>query len=267
MNTDLHQNKQRPRRYRARPGVAANPNLPETSDMDSKSDDGGDISPEVAQDMAEAAMAETAASNASAAPVGEDASPTAGDEAAAAPPANSAPNNPNQQQRPARPDQQAAAQQRREQENQRREQENQRRVAEQQRRDQERQRREEETRKRDQDRQRREAEDRAKLPVEDLCKKAWDIYLAEVSEEGVELFPDNDARELARRSFRLAEIFLQEELRARRPPPPPPREPREKNGASHDESNGANQSESPSNEAAADSGAQGVSSESTTAPM
>jgi hypothetical protein len=60
------------------------------------------------------------------------------------------------------------------------------------------------------------------MPVDELCKKAWDIYLAEVSEEGVELFPDNDARELARRSFRLAEIFLQEELRARRPPSPPP---------------------------------------------
>ena len=60
------------------------------------------------------------------------------------------------------------------------------------------------------------------------AKKAWDIYLAEVSEEGVELFPDNDARELARRSFRLAEIFLQEELRVRRPPPPPSRESRER---------------------------------------
>jgi hypothetical protein len=64
------------------------------------------------------------------------------------------------------------------------------------------------------------------MPADDLCKKAWDIYLAEVSEEGVELFPDNDARELARRSFRLAEIFMQEEMRVRRPPPPPPRDPR-----------------------------------------
>ena len=68
------------------------------------------------------------------------------------------------------------------------------------------------------------------MPMDDLCKLARDIYLAEVSEEGVELFPDNDARELARRSFRLAEIFLIEELRARRPPPPPPREPRPPQG-------------------------------------
>jgi hypothetical protein len=131
-------------------------------------------------------------------------------------------------------------QQRREHDQQRREQEVQRRQQEQQRREQERLRREDENRRREHDRQRREAEDRARMPIDDLCRKAWDIYLAEVSEEGVELFPDNDARELARRSFRLAEIFLQEELRARRPPPPPPpvrepREPRESRGAGNGE--------------------------------
>jgi hypothetical protein len=46
-----------------------------------------------------------------------------------------------------------------------------------------------------------------------LAKNAWKIYLAEVSEEGVALIGDNDARELARRCFRLAEIFLEEEDR------------------------------------------------------
>lgn len=46
-----------------------------------------------------------------------------------------------------------------------------------------------------------------------VAKNAWKIYLAEVSEEGVALIGDNDARELARRCFRLAEIFLEEEDR------------------------------------------------------
>jgi hypothetical protein len=42
---------------------------------------------------------------------------------------------------------------------------------------------------------------------------AWQIYLAEVSEEGVALIGDQDAKELARRCFRLAEVFLQESAR------------------------------------------------------
>ena len=46
---------------------------------------------------------------------------------------------------------------------------------------------------------------------EKVAKNAWKIFLAEVSEEGVALIGDNDARELARRCFRLSEIFLEEE--------------------------------------------------------
>jgi hypothetical protein len=46
-----------------------------------------------------------------------------------------------------------------------------------------------------------------------LAKRAWKIYLAEISEEGVALVGDNDAKELCRRCFRLAEIFLDEEGR------------------------------------------------------
>lgn len=42
---------------------------------------------------------------------------------------------------------------------------------------------------------------------------AWQIYLAEVSEEGVALIGDQDAKELARRCFRLAEVFLEESAR------------------------------------------------------
>ena len=54
---------------------------------------------------------------------------------------------------------------------------------------------------------------RKKLDPEKVAKNAWKIYLAEVSEEGVALIADNDARELARRCFRLSEIFLEEEDR------------------------------------------------------
>ena len=44
---------------------------------------------------------------------------------------------------------------------------------------------------------------------------AWKIYLAEVSEEGVALIGDNDAKDLSRRCFRLAEIFVEEQMRRR----------------------------------------------------
>lgn len=54
---------------------------------------------------------------------------------------------------------------------------------------------------------------RRKVDPDKLAKNAWKIYLAEVSEEGVALIGDNDGRELARRCFRLAEIFLEEEDR------------------------------------------------------
>jgi hypothetical protein len=54
---------------------------------------------------------------------------------------------------------------------------------------------------------------RPKIDPEALTNKAWKIYLAEVSEEGVALISDQDARELARRCFRLAEIFIEEQAR------------------------------------------------------
>jgi pSer/pThr/pTyr-binding forkhead associated (FHA) protein len=54
---------------------------------------------------------------------------------------------------------------------------------------------------------------RAKIDPEQLAKFAWKIFLAEVSEEGVALVGDNDARELSRRCCRLAEIFLEEQGR------------------------------------------------------
>lgn len=54
---------------------------------------------------------------------------------------------------------------------------------------------------------------RRKVDPDKVAKNAWKIFLAEVSEEGVALIGDNDARELARRCFRLSEIFLEEEDR------------------------------------------------------
>lgn len=56
---------------------------------------------------------------------------------------------------------------------------------------------------------------RAKIDPELLTKMAWKIYLAEVSEEGVALIGDNDAKDLSRRCFRLAEIFVEEQMRRR----------------------------------------------------
>ncbi len=56
---------------------------------------------------------------------------------------------------------------------------------------------------------------RLKPDPESLSKLAWKIYLSEVSEEGVALVSDNDAKELSRRCFRLAEIFMEEQARRR----------------------------------------------------
>jgi hypothetical protein len=56
---------------------------------------------------------------------------------------------------------------------------------------------------------------RPKIDPELLTKMAWKIYLAEVSEEGVALIGDNDAKDLSRRCFRLAEIFIEEQQRRR----------------------------------------------------
>jgi len=54
---------------------------------------------------------------------------------------------------------------------------------------------------------------RPKLDPDAVARRAWKIYLSEVSEEGLALISDQDAKELTRRSFRLAEIFLEEASR------------------------------------------------------
>jgi hypothetical protein len=57
---------------------------------------------------------------------------------------------------------------------------------------------------------------RPKLDPEQVAKKAWKIFQAEVGEEGLALIDDHDAREISRRCFRLAEIFLEEASRRSR---------------------------------------------------
>jgi len=52
-----------------------------------------------------------------------------------------------------------------------------------------------------------------KLDPKSVAKKAWKIFLAEVSEEGLALIGDKEAKELTKRSFRLGEIFHEEEQR------------------------------------------------------
>jgi len=46
-----------------------------------------------------------------------------------------------------------------------------------------------------------------------LANFAWKIYLAEISEEGVALVDDKGAKELAKRCFALASIFLDEKAK------------------------------------------------------
>ncbi len=54
---------------------------------------------------------------------------------------------------------------------------------------------------------------RLKVDLELMHQMAWKIYLAEIGEEGVALIGDGDARDLSRRCFRLAEIFIEEQSR------------------------------------------------------
>ncbi len=51
------------------------------------------------------------------------------------------------------------------------------------------------------------------LDVKKVCMRAWTIFLADVSEEGLALMDDQTSREAARRAFRCAEFFMMEEAR------------------------------------------------------
>ena len=48
----------------------------------------------------------------------------------------------------------------------------------------------------------------AKLDAKEWQGKAWELYLADIREEGTAMFDDQEARKLAKRSFDLAAIFM-----------------------------------------------------------
>ncbi len=62
------------------------------------------------------------------------------------------------------------------------------------------------------------------IDTDELVRRAWKIYLGEVTEEGLALMDDRTATEASRRAFRVAEIFLSEAARHRRPVAPLPPE-------------------------------------------
>ena len=54
-------------------------------------------------------------------------------------------------------------------------------------------------------------EPKVKVDKKIVTKRAWKIFLGEVNEEGLALIGDKEARELAKRSLRVAEIYSLEE--------------------------------------------------------
>ena len=52
---------------------------------------------------------------------------------------------------------------------------------------------------------------KAKIDTKIVAARAWKIFVGEVNEEGLALIADKDAREMARRSLRIAEIYTREE--------------------------------------------------------
>ncbi|MEM7144720.1 MAG: hypothetical protein AAF591_06270 [Verrucomicrobiota bacterium] len=48
-----------------------------------------------------------------------------------------------------------------------------------------------------------------KLDPKELADHAWEIYLAELAEEGLTTFDDKDCDSLAKRAFETARVFLQ----------------------------------------------------------
>ena len=58
--------------------------------------------------------------------------------------------------------------------------------------------------------ERNERQERVEINEKSLRKKAWKIFLAEVSEEGLALVSKSDAHRLAQRSFDVARAFLEE---------------------------------------------------------
>ena len=67
-----------------------------------------------------------------------------------------------------------------------------------------------------------------RVDPDELVRRAWKIYLGEVTEEGLALMDDRTAQEASRRAFRVAEHFLVEAARHRRPAQQPqPQQPQQ----------------------------------------
>lgn len=64
-----------------------------------------------------------------------------------------------------------------------------------------------------------------RVDPDELCRRAWKIFLGEVTEDGLALMDDRTAQEASRRAFKVAEIFLLEAARHR----PAPARPMEQN--------------------------------------
>lgn len=74
-----------------------------------------------------------------------------------------------------------------------------------------------------------------RVDPDELCRRAWKIFLGEVTEEGLALMDDRTAAEASRRAFRVAELFLQEASRHRPAAVLPMTEPEETEEPAEDE--------------------------------
>ena len=70
-------------------------------------------------------------------------------------------------------------------------------------------------RNRDNGQQPQQAQNTPQVDPQELVRRAWKIFLGEVTEEGLALMDDRTAAEASRRAFRVAELFLQEAARHR----------------------------------------------------
>lgn len=76
----------------------------------------------------------------------------------------------------------------------------------------------------DNNRDQQQGQNTPKVDPDELNRRAWKIFLGEVTEEGLALMDDRTAAEASRRAFKVAEIFLLEAAR-HRPAPVAPVEP------------------------------------------
>ncbi len=67
----------------------------------------------------------------------------------------------------------------------------------------------------DNNREQQQGQNAPKVDPDELNRRAWKIFLGEVTEEGLALMDDRTAAEASRRAFKVAEIFLLEAARHR----------------------------------------------------